>query len=76
MESSVPSLPAPDDLESTPGAPQAGNGARRIVEQARPRPEETLAEQLAALREEVAQMRRHREAAMSPLEAPPRYGEP
>ncbi|KAL1948219.1 hypothetical protein VTO73DRAFT_12294 [Trametes versicolor] len=76
VESSVPSLPAPDDPESTPGVPQAGNGAPRIVGQAAPRPEE-LAEQLAALREEVAQIRRHREArTMSPLEAPPQYSEP
>ncbi|EIW52121.1 uncharacterized protein TRAVEDRAFT_24792 [Trametes versicolor FP-101664 SS1] len=65
-----------DDPESTPGALQAGNGAPRIVGQATPRPEE-LAEQLAALREEVAQIRRYREArAMSPLEAPPQYSEP
>lgn len=76
MENSVPSLPGPDDPESALGVPQAGNGGPRIVGQATPRPEE-LAEQLAALREEVAQIRRHREArTMSPLEAPPQYSEP
>lgn len=39
-----------------------------------PRLGEQLVEQLVALREEVAQMRQHREEAVL-LEAPPRYGE-
>ncbi|EIW52122.1 uncharacterized protein TRAVEDRAFT_54095 [Trametes versicolor FP-101664 SS1] len=65
--------PALEDTQF-PSLPQAEN-TQHLGTRWSPRPlEENFAEQLATLREEVAQMRRHREAA-SPLEAPPRYGE-
>lgn len=62
-----------DGSDSTASLAHTESSSQPLVDPS-PRLGEQLVEQLVALREEVAQMRQHREEAVL-LEAPPRYDE-
>lgn len=64
---------ASDYSDSTASIAHTERSSQPLIDPS-PRLGEQLVEQLAALREEVAQMRQHREEAVL-LEAPPRYDE-